>query len=100
MSKRFKKHRGRPAERVAVFTSYGTHEHVECVTVVIQEGGVKSGGKVLGSRHFWSRDYRSPEELLRSALKWARARGAHRIVQVSDVLPLEECKDTLGRAVD
>jgi hypothetical protein len=100
MSKRIKKHRGGPAERVAVFTSYGTHEQVECVTVVIQDGGVKSGGKVLDSRRFWSRDYRSPEELMQSALKWALARGANRMAQVNDVLPLEECKDTSVRAVD
>jgi hypothetical protein len=100
MSKCSKKRRGRPAERFAVFTSYGTHEHVECFAVTIQDGGIKSGGKVIDVRPFWSRDYPSLEAVVKSAIDWALARGAKKVNQIDAVFPLEECRDGTVRAMD
>ena len=87
-------------ERVAVFTSYGTYQHVECITVVIQDGGLLSGGKILDSRRFWSRDYRSGGEMGQSACEWALARGAKMLAQLEEVMPLEECKSEVVRGVN
>lgn len=91
MSKRIINRNPKPNGPVAVFTNYGTREHVECVTVVIQRGELNLPGAAPESRRFWSRDYQSPEELLRSAVDWAMAQGARSVAQVSEVFPLEEC---------
>ncbi len=105
MSKRLRKRRVRErgpgrTQRLAVFTSYGTREHVECVAVAVQEGGIHSGGRVLDSRRFWSRDFPSAEELMKSALRWALAGGATKVAQVKDVLPLEGGEGAPARALN
>ncbi len=105
MSKRLRKRRVRErgpvrTQRLAVFTSYGTREHVECVAVAVQEGGMHSGGRVLDSRRFWSRDYESAEGLTQAALGWARARGARGVTFVKDVLPLDQGGVAPARALN
>ena len=86
--------------RIAVFANYGTREHVECITVVIQEGDLDAGGRVLDCQRFWSRDYASLERLLHSAVTWVSAKGARKVFQVADVLPLDECKNECIRVLN
>jgi hypothetical protein len=60
----------------AIVAMHGNNGQVEYVTVAVQDGGLKHGGKLLDQKVFWSRDYETGDELIQAALDWALGKGA------------------------
>jgi hypothetical protein len=89
LRKRLKNERKRQ-ERFAVLSSYGTPDHLECLGVVIQNGGTESGGQVLDSRVFWSRDYKSLEEMNQAVADWSRSWCVTKAAVIEGTFPVQD----------
>lgn len=55
----------------ALFTTHGTNDETDYLTVAIQDKGIKSGGRLIASKVFFREKYSTPEPMMQDAMDWA-----------------------------
>lgn len=76
---------------IAMISNFGTDGIVDYMTVAIQDGGVKHGGRIIESNVFRREAFACGEDMALAAITWAKSFGISKVMMSPDLGKPETC---------